>query len=559
MFCPSGIRRLRFRRTIQYSLIVAVAACLAGCSEGWTESDLRLRWKWFRDREIPITEPTVVADDDPRLSIEPEPRPQEPPTVPAAPGDDELGPVPAPEAPTTPTPTPESWGPVISEGAEGDPYATMFFSISDADALGPAGAPEDDEGDGSDEGEDGIRSIRDLGAPPAPTPRESPPTPTEPRQPDPSAERSVADGETDQDSPELVDPLSIEINIDDGPAIAIAPRGTVVAGSMVQVNDRFITINDVLNELHETLSTMPLPTSEYAFRQQVAGMIQEALRDSVYEILVLTRAEAELSEQHMAIVEEELVTARREMIAHAGGSEQALRNYYRERHTTIEEVMAAHRRRLMGQLYLQLYIEPQIVVTPQALFRYYEEHRAEFEQQRRVQMQIIASPIAEFLPPDVDNASPQEWQQARQLARRNIDQAAEAVLSGEDFGQVARRYSHGYHASSGGVWPLMERGSFREAEVERNLFALDEGDVCGIIETEEGFYIIKALAVEPGETLSFEEAQSSIEETLRQEQYRELLNEYFRELFEAATIAQAEEFMDLAIDTAVERYYRADR
>ncbi len=541
----------RVRRTIQFGLLVAVATGLVGCSEGWTESDLRLRWKWFQDREIPITEPSEVSDDDPRLATESEtPSDELPPaSVPAPVEDEPLGPSPTPP----PTPDADAWGPQVSQ-AQDDPYAHMFFAISEAEALGPAGASEDDIAEEPDVAEDDVRSFDELDDPPAkPRPQ------TQPVEP-PARNTGQEDSSADTDSV-MIDPLDVEFSIeDDEPEIRIADRGTVVAASMVQVNDKFITTNEILNELHETLATMPLPESEYAFRLQVAEMIQMSLRARVYEILVLSRAEVELTEQHKAYVEEELVTARREMIAHAGGSEQALRDYYRDRHTTIEEVLEAHRRQLMAQLYLQIYIEPKIVITPQAMLQYYEEHRSDFQQDKRVQMQIIASPIAEFLPAEeTTDPSPQEWQRARALARRNIDLAAEAVLGGQDFGQTAKRYSRGYRAASGGTWPMMERGNLREAEIERNLFALDAGEMCGIIETEEGFYIIKALAVEEGQTVSFEDAQEEIEQILSLEQYNELLEAYYTELYEDATIIQAEEFLDMALDTAVERYYRLDR
>jgi hypothetical protein len=552
----------RVRRIIQFSLVVALVTCLAGCSEGWTESDLRLRWKWFHDREIPITEPTVVSDDDPRLATESEvPSDDLPPAVVPAPIEDpDLGPVPEP-APTPPAPDVDAWGPQVSQADPVDPYADMVFAISEADALGPAGANEEDteEEPAVDDGA-GIRSLDELDdPPPAPTPPDPPQQPTPPAD-DESPPTHQAGDESPEANDLMVNPLEVEFSIDDGPEIEIADSGTVVAASMVQVNDKFITTNEVLNELHQALATMPLPNSEYVFRQEVAEMIQMSLRDRVYEILVLARAEMELTDQHKAVVEEELITARREMIAHAGGSEQALRNYYRERHTTIEEVLESHRGRLMAQLYLQSYIEPKIVVTPQAMLRYYEEHRSEFQNDKRVQMQIIASPIAEFLPAEVaGEPSPQEWQTARGLARRNIDLAAGAVLDGQEFGQVAKRYSRGYRAATGGLFPMMERGNLRETEIERNLFALDAGEMCGIIETDEGYYIIRALAVEEGQTLSFEDAQGEIERILSQQIYEELLGEYYSELFDDATIVQAEEFLDLALDTAVERYYRLDR
>jgi len=170
-------------------------------------------------------------------------------------------------------------------------------------------------------------------------------------------------------------------------------------------------------------------------------------------------------------------------------------------------------------------------------------------------MQIIAVPFDSFLPRDSVERTPADRRAAREAAREVIDQAAKEVTSGKDFGKVARKYSRGVRAPRGGVWPMMEAGSFRESEVERNAFRLKAEQVCGIIETKTGYYIVKALKVEPGREIDFEQAQPEIERILREQQYQKLSEEYFKKLISGATIEPAEKFMELAIERAVERHW----
>ena len=345
------------------------------------------------------------------------------------------------------------------------------------------------------------------------------------------------------------------------PAPPPARQGTteLVAASMVQVNDSFITVDDVLIGLHGELLSMPRAASEQAFREAVTPIIEQQLRQLVYEALVLAEAQANLSGPQKEFIESEVADARREMIARVGGGEQALAQYYRDRHTTLDRVLEEHRNRLTGRLYLQTRIDPGIVITRDMLLDYYRRHMAEFVVERRVQMQVVAVPFETFLP-EVDGAEPTpvEWQRARQQAREVIDAAAAAIMAGDDFGEVARNHSRGFHALDGGVWPLMAEGSFRETEVERNAFALDEGEICGIIETENGYYIVKALKVEPGQSVGFEESQEEIDAILRDQQYNQLASDYFMKLFGEATIAQSDEFMEMAIDGVVGRYWYRD-
>jgi len=362
-------------------------------------------------------------------------------------------------------------------------------------------------------------------------------------------------------APDLPD---LDLHEEVAPAARAANRvrqGTteLVAASMVQVNDKFITVDNVLNGLYNQLSSMQQVENEEAFRRAVAPLIEQQLRQLIYESLVLAEAEANLTDQQKAAIESEVADARREMIAHAGGSVQALEQYYRQRHTTLEKVLDEHRNRLTGQMYLQSKIEPGITITRDMLLDYYRQHEKDFVIQEKVQMQIIAAPFDEFLPEtNGKEPTPQEWKLARQRARDVIDAAAEAVMAGNDFGEVAKKYSRGFRASSGGIWPAMAKGSFRETEVERNAFALGEGDICGIIETETGYYIVKTLKVDPGQYMSFEKAQRQIEDILRRQQYDKLAGDYFMKLFSEATIAQSDEFMEMAINGAVDRHWYGD-
>jgi len=84
--------------------------------------------------------------------------------------------------------------------------------------------------------------------------------------------------------------------------------------------------------------------------------------------------------------------------------------------------------------------------------------------------------------------------------REAIDAAAADIKDGKDFGEIAAAKSKDAKAAEQGVWPLMPAGSFGEAKVEKAAFAMKEGQVSGVIETDAGFYIVKAYKVQGGKT-----------------------------------------------------------
>ena len=74
-------------------------------------------------------------------------------------------------------------------------------------------------------------------------------------------------------------------------------------------------------------------------------------------------------------------------------------------------------------------------------------------------------------------------------ARRRAREAREAALAGEDFRDVARRYSDDATAERGGFLGAFNRGEM-DARFEAAAFALDVGEVSDVVETPFGYHVI---------------------------------------------------------------------
>ncbi|MHC4563052.1 MAG: peptidylprolyl isomerase [Planctomycetota bacterium] len=548
------------------TVVVAAAACVvvAGCTEGGDTSDPQwMQFKWGR-RDVPKTQPSEVTHAD--EAIAPGPPSEAADRRPVAPPVEEIDPE-------------EQWDPAlrraepVAEPTGESRRRTRALRHPRQLPSGPppptrrvpAPPPPAAEDDVSDAVEEALRRRR--GSTPVYERDEMPDRPAA------DHGRLLDDRKDDEPAPETPPAESAAAGGDDGAPteddeITIGPVGgrhdelpergeeALVAASMVQINDRFITVDDVLRRLHRDFAIMTPPDTEADFKRQAAGMITRELRRQVTEALVLIRAEKELTDSQSDMIDKEIDRTLHEMIAQVGGSRTALAEEYRRRHTTLEDVLADQRKQMIVQWYLQKRIQPAIVINRQMLLNYYRQHESEFCEPRKVQMQIIAAPFKAFLPADGPAPTPLEWEAARTRAKEEIDKAAAEVVDGKEFGQVARRYSRGIKRAAGGVWPLLSEGSFLEKEVERNAIRLRPGQICGIIESENGYYIVKALQVIPGKTVTFEKAQKQIEGILREQQFGELSNKYFTKLLKEATMAESPEFMAMALQRAVDRYWQ---
>lgn len=326
-----------------------------------------------------------------------------------------------------------------------------------------------------------------------------------------------------------------------------------VTAGVLQVKGNFITLEDLVAAQDTKLAELAQKTSTNQFKEYAARILSQELARKINDELILNEANARMNEQQKAYIDSEVDQARQKLLARAGGSIKKLENDLAESGTSLDQVLQTQKRAITVQLYLRMKFLPAVAVNRQMLMDYYNTHLDEFTQQKKVQMQIAACPFDEFFPKDVSGiASSAEKLAARSAARDVARQAKERVDAGEDFTAVVRELSKGIKAQSGGIWPMMAVGSFREKQVESAAFGMGLGQVSDIIETSNGFYIVKVYKLQPGVMQSFEQAQESITATLRQQQYDKLVEEFRKRLEESAHKYYDKDFVALAVQRACE-------
>ena len=330
----------------------------------------------------------------------------------------------------------------------------------------------------------------------------------------------------------------------------------LVAASGLEVSGQIITIKQLLHAAEPQLSALPGGLPDSAFRNQARQIIEEEVQNEKNQLLVLAEAERRLTEKQKGQIEAELDLLYRNMLGEADGSPTKLQQDLERQGTTLEQVLQQERRALTIQTYLRSILTPAISINRRTLLNYYRQHRSEFAEPKKVQMQLIAVPFASFYPEEVVAASEAQIQQAKAQARQEIREAAKALRDGEDFGAVGKRLSRGPKAQDGGLWRPMPAGSFRETAVEQAAFRLQEGQASEVIETETGCYIVKVARVLAGQTIRFEDAQQKIENILREEQFRKLVDDYFERVRVNAAVTCSEKFLELAVERALEQYHR---
>lgn len=389
---------------------------------------------------------------------------------------------------------------------------------------------------------------------------------TEPGQVNPAASRALSGTDANGHTLWPIDPNLVVLDPDATPAPAPdstgrpaadanASEGEMVSASVIRVNDRYVTSEEILRRVAPQVREIPPSASRREFALRIRRAIAETIQTTIRELLVVAEAQNRLSEPLKRYIDERVVDFRRKLIARGGGSLEAIRAELQREGTTLEQVLDDHRRRLTYVLYLREKFRSSVSVNRREMMAYYRAHReAQFKVDKTVQMRLLAVPYDKFADPRDRRIT----DQARTQAREHMDRALAELESGTSFEQVVEEFSRGPKRDQGGLWPAMTRGSFVQA-VEDVAFSLEPGEVGEVIETDRGLYVVQAHRVVEAHYVSFEQAQEAIEQTLRDRREKELHDQYHRSLREQANISYSPEFLERVANVAERRFARTDR
>ncbi|MEI7899960.1 MAG: peptidylprolyl isomerase [bacterium] len=154
---------------------------------------------------------------------------------------------------------------------------------------------------------------------------------------------------------------------------------------------------------------------------------------------------------------------------------------------------------------------------------HFEAHQDDFKTGERVLAQHI------LITPDGDTAT------SKDEAKAKIEAICERVRGGKDFADEAAVHSMCPSGKEGGSLGWFSRGMM-VPEFDTAAFALKDGEVSEIIETQFGYHIIYKTAHEEAGEADFDLAREQIRDLIRHARRGEAMTAYAEELKAKATI-----------------------
>jgi peptidyl-prolyl cis-trans isomerase SurA len=249
-----------------------------------------------------------------------------------------------------------------------------------------------------------------------------------------------------------------------------------------------------------------------ALSQQLHRLIDRRLQEQAAEQHGITVSEAEL---HQAL--EDIKTRNR------FDSDRALATALAAEGLTVEQYRRQLRSELLAAKLVNREVRSTVVISPEEVRGYYDHHPEEFALPGRVKLRQIffAAPAA--------NA--EEHANKRAKAQTVL----EGLKGGADFDQMARRYSDSPEAKEGGSLGWFTPGTLM-AQLDRIAFTLKDGQISDVIESPQGWHILKVEAREGHRQQTFEQAKETVHDRLMAERTQQRYEEWFLELRRSAYV-----------------------
>jgi parvulin-like peptidyl-prolyl isomerase len=168
-------------------------------------------------------------------------------------------------------------------------------------------------------------------------------------------------------------------------------------------------------------------------------------------------------------------------------------------------------------------------ISHQMIRQYYDEHPGEFQSEDRVKWQDIFIATSKY-PSAAD-------------AKRKADDLAARASKGEDFAELSKKFDDGdsgIYRNGAGLG--QKHGEIRPTEVESILFRMREGEVGPIVETFNGYHVIRLqereyAGLHPFDEKTQQDIKKKLQGIIADREYKRIIGELKRK----ATVQIVEE------------------
>ncbi len=351
----------------------------------------------------------------------------------------------------------------------------------------------------------------------------------------------------DDDKPKFTDEEMARIPLAKRDGLPEASGGfAMVVGGETIASDEIMT-----EPLLDHFRPIAQKSSFEQFKKQARPDIERLLETRISNILLYQQAKREAGagvDLEDALEKATEAEVRRFIVSFKGDyakAEQALKQMGMDWRSFREY----QKKIILSQDYVRQLLPERGPITYSELVNCYDEMKGEFFSiPATVTFRLIDIQISNL---EVTDPNRSQLEQARELAGELVKQ----LQKGEDFGELAKQYSHGHTASSGGLWQPVQPQSLAKpydvlaAEAEK----IQPGQITGPIETGEHIFVMKLEEKTPKSFKPLEDVQEEVEAKIAFDRRKKAFDEFSSKLVQQTELSERNRFIDFCLEKIFQR------
>ncbi|MEE2786242.1 MAG: peptidylprolyl isomerase [Myxococcota bacterium] len=302
--------------------------------------------------------------------------------------------------------------------------------------------------------------------------------------------------------------------------VSTTTSAKVIDRIVAVVNDEVVTLselNDGVRVAIAQLQSVADPITRNAKRQEI---LRQGLDTIVGKKLVIQEA----GRRNITVSERDIdnhITTVRER---QRWSETQLAQYLQAQGLTVSRFRSEIKTQMLQERVIGAVLGMKTRISDADLLNYYREQMTKRKSENEVEAAHIVKTV---------RAGASAAEEA--AIRQESEEIANRARAGENFAELAKKYSQGPGASNGGSLGKIRRGTLNRA-LEETIFALKTNEIGGPVRTPYGYHVIKAIAVRPLPQPTFEVAKGELRQRLRRTRLNAEMQRWVEELKQKAFV-----------------------
>jgi len=327
------------------------------------------------------------------------------------------------------------------------------------------------------------------------------------------------------------------------------------AGGLVLMIGGETLTSDEIVETRTQLNGMYVSPMEYfgpiakanefeQFKERAKGQLEEILMDKISNILLYQHAKRQAGENINEGLEKAAQNEYRKFVLNFGGDQARADDELKRNQMDKKSFIEQRKKAILIEWYVASKSPEKSPVTYRELMDCYNRIKDKyFARAAKIRFRLI-----DIQPDRLEATDPNEdpWN----LGKERANKLLELIKSGEDFGKLAKQFSHGDWREFGGLWRPVQPSSLAApfdilaVEAEK----MEPGQVAGPIVTRQHIFIMKLEEKQIAGYERFEQVQDLVEERILLDRRKEDIDKVNAGIKLEAKLSRTDKFVDFCLE-----------